>query len=175
MGAQPALPQTLLPRHGRQLAILACLSAGLGLQHVSAQSGVVRLADPKSFHESFVPNPTVSGRLVVGVHLGRAAGTYQNQNVSIAAPRSASAQPFCVRVTTQDARYWALNKYVADRSPGLARLESPSRFSKELSLYNANQVAIRIIAAPDCHEDSDGPLIPAVLSGATPRNNSSYS
>lgn len=148
------------------LATLAALLVGLTLAPARAQVGTVRLADPANFRESFTGSPQVSGRLLVGLHLGRAAGAYESDKLRVALSRSPSAPQFCVRVTTLDARYWALNKYVAERGPGLGRLESPSRFSKELAQYHASQVAVRIIAAPDCHEDVDGPLVPAVLPGA---------
>ena len=168
MGRRSGRSSRLARQVARYAIPLVLVMWAAGAAEGRAQSGLVRLAEPSVFRESFVTNPRVSGRLIVGLHLGRSADPYRSDGLSVAGLRDQSVQQICVRVTTQDARYWALNRYIAMRTPGLGRLEAPTRFAKELAAYNASQVAVRIIAANDCNEDSDGPLVPAVLPGTKP-------
>src|ERR1041384_112876 len=171
MGCRAGRPSARARQLARRAIVpLALAICAAGPVQPRAQGGLVRLAEPSAFRESFVTNPRVSGRLVVGLHLGRSADPYRSDGLGVASLRDQAVKEICVRVTTQDARYWALNRYIAMRGPGLGHLEAPTRYAKELAAYNASQVAVRIIAAVDCNEDSDGPLVPAVLPGAGQRD-----
>jgi hypothetical protein len=153
---------------GSVCALGAALAPAIGQQG----PGVVALASPGAFQESFTPSGNrgfarASNRVVVGLHLGKAAGRLRLDDLAVSVPKTL-AKGLCVKLTTRDARYWSLNGYKApDPKAGAARLETSSKFIEELAgRYRAEDAAIRAVNTGACNEDADGPLLAVRPPGA---------
>jgi hypothetical protein len=159
--------------------LFACVAACLApaAPGHAADAPLLPLASPNSFQESYSPTGTrsfqrASGRAIVGLQIGRGAGRFRLDDISIDEPAGASAKALCVKLTSKDARYWSLNAYRGpDGKAAIARLETKSKFADDLAQrYRADDFASRAIAAADCTEDTDGPLLAVTPPGAIARD-----
>jgi hypothetical protein len=154
---------------GLQLAALATLSC--------AQSAppVLELA-PGGFSEILL-EPGVKGRdavedplrMLVGLHLGRAAGRFRIDEVGALLPLVDTPDDYCVRIASADRRYSALNHYEKSTagSPAM-RVEANSRYANELAeQFLASDMVVRIASGSSCPGASDSLIVAAVPPGAT--------
>ena len=142
---------------GYLLGVAVCPAA------LQAQSDVIQLAQ-RPFAENFVGNPRVSGNLLVGLHLGRVAASFDPTIVRVPVMHRSSGRTVCAHVSSRDGRYSAENLYRVPPTVGLMRLEMPTRYSSELRKFAIDDVAVVVREVTDCRSSDFGVLIPARLS-----------
>ena len=134
----------------------------LTLGAIAAADNLVTLAQPDAqFAETLGGRTKVSGRVLVGLRIGPSPGRFDARRVRVALPPANDALPLCVRMTSSDGRYWALNPYLA-RPPfqPMPRLDIRSRYQDELAAYSGEDIIIRIAESGECHEDVEGTIRP---------------
>lgn len=122
------------------------------------------ISDGRVFAEGMPDLPRVSGHRIAGVHIGTGSGAFDLSRFRLALGAGIGGTPVCVKVTTRDGRYWALNPFatkdVAAESPAI---EFRTHLGSRLSAYDISDFAVRAIAADRCDEDAPGPVVPARL------------
>lgn len=153
------------------------LAAVIAAAASAAEEPLLQLSAPGAYQESYSPSgqrsfQRASSRIIVGLHIGHGAGRFRLDDVAVIEPAAVNAKALCVKLTSKDARYWSLNAYRGpDGKASFARLETKSKFADDLAQrYRADDFAARAIAAPDCTEDTDGPLFPVEPPGAVARD-----
>jgi hypothetical protein len=155
-------------------AALPALTALLAAMSLHAEeTPVLRLAvDPDNgaaFVEAYNNKRSVSGQRLAGVRLGPATPVVDVSRLFLAAGGVPAGSRICVRSTTSDAAYWALNPYATSSTQGrIAQLDYPTRFKEELGSYGGDALALRATLSRDCTEDGSGDVIPFVLDPEAP-------
>ncbi len=143
------------------VAIIAFAPAAVGQD----RSDVLKIAgDLGQLNETFTGVPKTSGRMLVGLSIGPVEGNFAPENLRLLSASRDTGANLCVRVTTRDARYWALNEY--DTSAGHQanpRLAFETGYRKDLVDYDIESVAVRAVESDDCTDTADGPLRPAIF------------
>ena len=139
---------------------------------------LLQLVEPYS--ESFmmsgmraVPPPSADPtRVLVGLHLGKANGAFQIDQIGILLSPKAAAKNFCVRVSSGDTRYDSVNLYRRATNKNTAPLvETKSAHAAELAKqYKSSEIPIRIVELAKCSTElyganTDGPVFPAIPPG----------
>ena len=116
------------------------------------------------FKEDMPDIPRVSGHRLAGVHIGDGSGLFDPLRFRIALGAGVEGHPVCVRVSTRDGRYWALNpfgtKNVAAQNPAI---DFRTHLSDRLSDYDLSEFAVKAVVADTCKENASGPIVPARL------------
>jgi hypothetical protein len=125
---------------------------------------LVTLAQPDAeFAETLGGRTKVSGRVLVGLRIGPGPGRFDAERVRVVLPPTGKALPLCVRITSSDGRYWALNPYLARPPfPPAPRLDIRSKYEDELAGYGAEDIIIRVADSSECHEDAEGMIRPVL-------------
>jgi hypothetical protein len=135
---------------------VAVLSAGASV----AQQPVVVTGEVRSerLNDQVV---RVSGRLLVGLHLGR-TGDLKFDKERLRATLSGQG-PFCLQISSRDGRYRGLVEF---RNPptgaALSYLKFKSEFEKDLARFSQREVATRIVSTAACDDAATGALLPVV-------------
>lgn len=129
---------------------------------------LVTLAQPDAgFAETLGGRAKVSGRVLVGLRIGPSPGRFDAGSVRVALPPASATLPLCVRMTSSDGRYWALNPYLAQPPfPPTPRLDIRSRFQDQLADYGAEDIIVRVADSGECHEDAEGTIRPVLYGNA---------
>lgn len=146
------------------LGVLACFGSG----NVNAQEPRLELADPEGFTERFSGNTQVNGQFLTGLAFDSEANTLDLSAVRLVYPAEASGM-VCVRLTTDDGRYWAANLYTATESydaPPVIPL--PTSYDAQLRAYGADGLLLLASQSDDCAETSGKLLMPAVFGTRDP-------
>jgi hypothetical protein len=147
--------------HARNLlfAVWGLLTLGPG---GAAAGEVVTLAQPDAeFAETLGGRAKVSGRVLVGLRIGPSPGRFDAGRVRVALPPASEALPLCVRITSSDGRYWALNPYLARPPlPPTPRLDIRTKYQDQLADYDGDDIIIRVADSGQCHEDAEGLIRP---------------
>jgi hypothetical protein len=142
--------------NGSAALAVAVLSAGASV----AQQPVVVTGEVRSerLNDQVV---RVSGRLLVGLHLGR-AGDKKFDKDSLRTTFSGLG-PFCLQISSRDGRYRGLFEF---RSPPtsavLSQLKFESQFKEDLARFSQREVATRIVSTATCDDAATGVLLPVV-------------
>ena len=146
-----------MPLKSAVLATFVISTIGLGTSY----SAEVAVATPiNNLAESFDEAPETSGLPLVGLRLvsssESSAKTLDLLNVAVALPAK-SVREICVRVTTQDARYSALNPYriiEAHAGSTSVRLDPITvNYKKHLGQYSSAEMAVKAYVSDgiDCN------------------------
>lgn len=164
------LPQT----SGRGLvlnmlrAIILSGLIGLGSAPVMAEEARLELVDPDGFTERFSGNTKVSGQFLTGLAFDSGAASLDLSTVRLIYPADASGM-VCVRLTTDDGRYWAANLYAASQSydtPPVIAL--PTSYDAQLREYGVDGLLLLASQADDCAETDGKLLMPAIFGTRDP-------
>ena len=141
--------------------LLLCLTAA-----PAAAQAVASLV-PDKFEDRWTERVPVSGRTLVGLIStsgAQAAVSGWTLPGSIALPAAlAGSGPVCIRVTTQDGRYYAENSFSSNGVPpadGRAGVSWPTGRGNELKAFSSQEVAA-IARSGSCAGSSE--LIPVIL------------
>lgn len=130
-----------------------------------------------SYSESFSTSGTRTPpgdltRVVIGLYLGRSNGPFRIDQIGVSLPRNLPANDFCIRISSGDSRYQAMNMYrkAADRN-ALPLVQTKSSYARALAQrYTSAEMAVKIVETNKCTLDANGPLVPAIPPGATARD-----
>lgn len=149
----------------------AIFFAGLGFClpiSAMAQQPTLELANPADFTERFSGNTQVNGQFLTGLAFDSAANELDLSAVRLIYPAETSGM-VCVRLTTDDGRYWAANLYTAVdgyKSPPVIPL--PTSYDAQLRAYGADGLLLLASQSDDCAETSGKLLMPAVFGTRDP-------
>ncbi len=109
----------------------------------------------------------VSGRLLVGLHVGR-EGTGSFRRDELRAVLSGKGS-FCLQISSRDGRYGGLVEFRQTGSgPIDAGLDFVSQFRDDLIRFSAREVATRIVHSPVCDDAATGPILPVLRGERVP-------
>lgn len=132
------------------------------MSDVSAQESRLQIAGT-TFSEEYSGTAAVRGSVLTAlVHAG-SDGRVDLDDIRVDYPGSSSAATVCVRLTTADGRYWAMNPYTgAEAYAAPPGVDFPTRFSEELRRYDKGDF-LALAWLGDCAERATGDevLIPA--------------
>lgn len=112
------------------------------------------------FVESFLDEVPVGGQVVVGVGLVQSEGQAGSM-FAVWYPGGLEDRAICVRVVSQDGRYWAENEFSASDvpQPGFARLDYRSRRPDDLWRLSEREVAVLAYPGPCARRGSSEVLV----------------
>lgn len=126
-------------------ALLLCLWTAASAQDtVSAEL----VSDP--FVESYEPEVSVSGNVVVGIMTTAVAAAIASDRIAINAPAGAGGQHLCLKAASRDGIYTSRNVYVVpDGATGSLHLPYRSKLTDVVSDYGEHEIALSATAG-DC-------------------------
>lgn len=133
-----------------------------------AQEPSLELANPNDFTERFSGNTKVSGQFLTGLAFDSGPGTLDLSSVRLIYPAEASGM-VCVRLTTDDGRYWAANLYTAAenyQSPPIIPL--PTSYDSQLREYGVDGLLLLASQSDNCAETTGKLLMPAIFGARHP-------
>ena len=140
----------------------------ISISMATAAGDLVTLAQPAAgFEETLGGRTKVSGRVLVGLRIGSSPARFKADHVRVTLPSVDEVKSLCVRMTSGDGRYWALNPYTAQPPlPPMPRLDIRSRYRDELGGYDGEDIIIRVVDTEECHEDAVGLIHPVAYIAA---------
>lgn len=130
---------------------------------------MLELANSPGFTERFAGNTQVSGQFLSGLAYSTAA-ELDLKDLRLAFSRTGQEDPalVCVRLATDDGRYWASNLYRAknsfDTPPSVPVLTS---YEDQLREYGAGGLLVLATLSDDCRETSGKTYVPGLLGPRT--------
>ena len=116
---------------------ILCLSVTASAQDtVSAEL----VSDP--FVESYEPEVTVSGNVVVGIMTTAAAAAITKDQIAITATADTTGHHLCLKATSRDGIYTSRNVYALPNEPGNVRLPYRSKLADVVDDYGENEIAL---------------------------------
>lgn len=151
---------TIRPVH---LALAApALAAALAVP-VNAQSSL-ELVAPEGFVERFSGNAQVSGQFLTGLAFINPEDDFDLSRIRVVYPDAEADGRLCVRLTSDDGRYWAANLYrSAEDTQGYPSVPLPTAYSDHLVQYGLQGLLFMVSKSADCQSTSGQTLLPAVL------------
>lgn len=143
-------------------ARVACLILFASLaSHARAEGGgTFRPVNPESFAEKFSGNTQVSGRLLVGL-------SYRSkpEKLDPAAIQLMKGEgQVCVRLTTEDGRYWSSNLFEhSGGGGGPSALSFRTAYLKQLQSYSTSGLMVLAVKTDDCARIDGQPLVPGIV------------
>ena len=114
------------------------------------------------YMETYLPNPKVSGSLLVGLQWGGVGGYFDPHDVRLQLPAAVTGGHACVDLASKDGRYVAENLYTVAPAGGQARLDAKTQYESQLSTYPADDVGVVIRAGKTCDDEACS-IIPAFV------------
>ncbi len=149
--------------------VCAVLSLAVAITGVNGQESTsLELADPSGFNERFAGNTKVSGQFLTGLALDGGEQTLNLSQVRLIYPADDTGM-VCVRLTTEDGRYWAANLYNAAgafSAPPVIPL--PTSYDEQLADYGVDGLLLLAAQSDDCAETSGKLLMPALFGERQP-------
>ena len=147
----------------------AAVCAAFLLGAVEAQEpSSLELANPDGFNERFAGNTKVSGQFLTGLSLDAGAAKLDLSAVRIIYSADTPGM-VCVRLTSDDGRYWAANLYSASGdylAPPVIPL--PTSYDDQLSGYGIDGLLLLAVQSEDCAETSGKLLMPGLFGERVP-------
>jgi len=117
--------------------LFLCLSAA-----ASAQDTVTAELVSDPFVESYEPEVSVSGNVVVGIMTTAAAAAITSDQIAITATADTGGQHLCLKATSRDGIYTSRNVYALPNAPGNVRLPYRSKLADVVDDYGENEIAL---------------------------------
>lgn len=130
------------------------------------QRPVLELANKSEFSERFAGNAQVSGQFLSGLAYQSDAGQLDLKQVRLSYTRPSAEIPasVCVRVTSDDGRYWASNMY---RSTGTFHaapaVPIPTQYGEQLQAYRPSGLLMLATFSESCNETVGKTYVPGLL------------
>ncbi|WP_455273069.1 hypothetical protein [Rhizobium herbae] len=140
------------------LTIATCLTVG----HVNA--GELELAEAPGFQEHFSGNSKVSGQFLSGLAFNSTESKLDLNTFKLSYSGPDGSPTVCVRLTSEDGRYWAANLYRA-KGDITAPPTVPVKTSYEEQLGTYGPAALLVLAtfAENCQNTSGGLYVPGIF------------
>lgn len=153
-----------------RLTLLSVLASVLGghpeISHATDSAPVLELANAPGFTERYAGNTQVNGQFLSGLSYvgGRPAGAFKDLKLAFLRQSETAPYMLCVRLTSDDGRYWAANMY---RATGLfdvpPMVPIPTKYQEQLDLYGANSLLMLATVATDCSETAQKVYVPGII------------
>lgn len=149
--------------------ILLCFGFwALSATSASAQQddAALELANEPGFTERFAGNTQVSGQFLSGLAYASSLTEMDLSQLRLSYSRSSDVTPslVCVRITSDDGRYWASNLYRAKGSFNSApRVPIPTLYEEQLKAYDASSLLVLATFSDNCNEGSGKTYVPGLL------------
>jgi len=142
--------------------ILLCLWTAASAQDtVSAEL----VSDP--FVESYEPEVSVSGNVVVGIMTTAAVAAIANDQIAINATADTGGQRLCLKAASRDGIYTSRNVYALPSDAGNVRLPYRSKLANVVNDYGEHEIALSATTG-DCDSGaSDYFLLTSAADGET--------
>lgn len=143
--------------------VLTLLSANSSAQQ---NDGVLELANEPGFTERFSGNTQVSGQFLSGLVYATELSKLDLAEFRLSYSRSSDSTPelVCVRVTSDDGRYWASNLYRAKGSFNSAPVVPiPTSYDEQLKAYDASSLLVLATFSDNCNETTGKTYVPGLL------------
>lgn len=145
------------------IVILAFFNAGL----LYAELPIIPIAK-NSWEENYDESRPVSAYLYMGTIIGNEKRRVDPDLLIVHLPKTNSSM-LCVEIMSRDARYYARSNYViSGLSPGIYRIEIPTKFSNTLKKYMAYDISILAELKDSCENPEMTSYIP--VSWGVPNN-----
>jgi hypothetical protein len=131
--------------------------------HGVAEDARLELAEPDGFTERFSGNTQVSGQFLTGLALDGGTTAIDLSTIRLVYPAD-DAGMVCVRLTSDDGRYWAANLYKGTEqysAPPVIPL--PTSYDAQLREYGAEGLLLLASRSDSCTETSGKLLLPAIF------------
>ena len=144
--------------------LLLCLSVAASAQDtVSAEL----VSDP--FVDSYEPEVSVSGNVVVGIMTMAVAAAITSDQIAITATADTGGQHLCLKATSRDGIYTSRNVYALPSEAGNVRLPYHSKLANVVDDYGEHEIALSATVG-DCDSGaSDYFLLGSAADGDTAR------
>lgn len=146
-------------------ALLVLLPSGAGAE----SPPMLELANSPGFTERFAGNTQVSGQFLSGLAYSTVAAL-NLKDLRLAFSRAGGDDPdlICVRLATDDGRYWASNLYRAkDSFDTPPSVPVPTSYEDQLREYGADGLLVLATLSDDCRETSGKTYVPGLLGPGT--------
>ncbi|MHA6687647.1 hypothetical protein [Mesorhizobium sp. A556] len=127
---------------------------------------MLELANQPEFTERFAGNTQVNGQFLSGLAYASSLNKLdlKQLRLSYSHPLDATANSVCVRITSDDGRYWASNLYRAKGSFNIApRVPIPTSYEEQLKAYDASSLLVLAMFSENCNEASGKTYVPGML------------
>lgn len=148
---------------------VSCLSAFLMFAPSAfsqSEEPVLELANVPDFNERYAGNTQVNGQFLSGLSYAATAtkGALGDLKLGLVRGGDQPSATVCIRVTTDDGRYWAANMYRA-KNPSSAppKIPVPTRYAEQLGVYGADSLLLLATLAEDCNEAASKVYVPAII------------
>lgn len=145
--------------------LFLAMVGGGGLE-AAEQSSVLELANAPGFTERYAGNTQVNGQFLSGlVYAGKAsAGVFNDLKLGLRRDGTAAPAMICVRIVTDDGRYWAANMYRASKAFDVPpTVPISTRYTEQLDAYDAASVLMLATLAEDCNDAAGKVYVPGVI------------
>ncbi|UHS59193.1 hypothetical protein [Agrobacterium vaccinii] len=152
-----------------RISIIPCLSVLLmlnGLATAWAEEPELQLANVPEFNERYAGNTQVNGQFLSGLSYTASAakGPLKDLKLGLSHTESTSAVTVCVRLTTDDGRYWAANMYRAPAAfSAPPKVPVPTRYAEQLEVYGPDSLLTLATLAEDCNVTTRNVYVPAII------------
>lgn len=153
------------PREAIASAVLLLLASGAAAE----SPPMLELANSPGFTERFAGNTQVSGQFLAGLAYSTAAAL-DLKDFRLAFSRTGEEDPalICVRLATDDGRYWASNLYRAkDSFDTPPSVPVPTSYEDQLQEYGAGGLLVLATLSDDCRDTSGKTYVPGLLGPRT--------
>lgn len=161
--------------HVSRISLIQYLSALLMLTGPTtsrAEEPALELANVPDFNERYAGNTQVNGQFLSGLSYATTAtkGAFGDLKLGLSHTENGPELTVCVRVTTDDGRYWAANMYRAATAFSVPpKVPVPTRYAEQLGVYGPDSLLPLATLAEDCNEAARKVYIPAII-GARQEN-----
>jgi hypothetical protein len=150
---------------------LAALFLASGSVRAEEQGPALELANAPGFTERYAGNTQVNGQFLSGLaYAGKtSAGAFADLKIGLLRDIAAAPSMLCVRVVTDDGRYWAANMYRANGAFDVPpKVPISTKYAEQLDVYGADSVLMLATLAEDCNEAVGKVYVPGIIGGKSP-------
>ncbi|MBC7282748.1 hypothetical protein [Hoeflea sp.] len=127
---------------------------------------VLELANVPDFNERYAGNTQVNGQFLSGLAYSGAVTQGALNDLRLGLLRQSETAPatICVRVMTDDGRYWAANMYrAAGGFSAPPKVPVPTRYAEQLSMYGSDSLLLLATLSEDCNDFAGRTYVPAII------------
>ncbi|KQY25927.1 hypothetical protein [Rhizobium sp. Root483D2] len=149
----------------------AVLSLHAGSVRAEEQGPSLELANAPGFTERYAGNTQVNGQFISGLaYAGKTtSGVFSDLRIGLLRDVAAAPSMLCIRVVTDDGRYWAANMYRANGAFDVPpKVPISTKYAEQLDMYGADSVLMLATLAGNCNEAIGKVYVPGIIGGKSP-------
>ncbi|MCY0093250.1 hypothetical protein [Hoeflea ulvae] len=129
-------------------------------------SPVLELANVPDFNERYAGNTQVNGQFLSGLAYSGpiTQGALDDLRLGLLRQSEAAPATICVRVMTDDGRYWAANMYrAAGGFSAPPKVPVHTRYAEQLSMYGSDSLLLLATLSENCNDFAGKTYVPAII------------